>query len=404
MALAVRTLLDYPEAPIQKDHTLPPKISPETLAAQAAGDVDAETGGVVLPVHITTTYERDPDNGYRRGYSYARSDNATVRQTEKIVAGLECGKAALLYGSGMAAATALLLSLERPAHIVAPRVMYWALRKWLGEDAKAFGLEATFVDVPTPQNIAAAIVPGLTRMVWLETPANPLWTIADIEATARVAHDAGALMAVDSTVATPVLTQPLKLGADVVMHSATKYLNGHSDVVAGALVFPEENALHERALRQRNTLGAILGPFEAAMLQRGLRTLYVRVRQQCATALAIAEHFARHENVSDVLYPGLANHPGHGIAARQMKGGFGGMLSVRVQGGEKAAIATAADLKLWKRATSLGGTESLIEHRASVEGPTSPCPPDLLRLSVGLEAPMDLIADLDQALSAAHAA
>jgi len=242
--------------------------------------------------------------------------------------------------------------------------------------------------------------PGRTRMVWTETPANPLWTITDIEEAARIAHAAGAILAVDSTVPTPVLMNPIALGADVVMHSATKYLNGHSDVVAGVLVFAAKQAHFERAARVRSMLGAILGPFEAALLLRGLRTLHVRVRQQCTSALAIARHFAHHAKVEAVLYPGLPTHPGHATAARQMRGGFSGMLSLRVKGGEAAAIATAANVKLWKRATSLGGVESLIEHRASIEGPGSPCPPDLLRLSVGLEAAADLIGDLEQAMAA----
>ena len=233
-------------------------------------------------------------------------------------------------------------------------------------------------------------------MVWTETPANPLWTITDIEEAARIAHAAGALLAVDSTVPTPVLMNPIALGADVVMHSATKYLNGHSDVVAGALVFARKEAHFERATRMRSMLGAILGPFEAALLLRGLRTLHVRVRQQCTSAMAIARHFARHPRIEAVLYPGLESHPGHAIAARQMRGGFGGMLSIRVP--EPLALVTK--LRVWMPATSLGGVESLIEHRASIEGPGSPCPPDLLRLSVGLESADDLIGDLEQAMAA----
>src|SRR5207237_9933378 len=221
----------------------------------------------------------------------------------------------------------------------------------------------------------------------------------DIEEAARIAHAAGAVLAVDATVPTPVLMNPIALGADIVMHSGTKYLNGHSDVVAGALVFARKDAHFERAVRTRATLGAILGPFEAALLLRGLRTLHVRVRHQCASAMSAARHFARHPRIEAVLYPGLETHPGHAVATRQMQGGFGGMLSVRVKGGQAAAIATAANVKVWKRATSLGGVESLIEHRASVEGPNSPCPPDLLRLSVGLEAVDDLIGDLEQAMA-----
>jgi cystathionine gamma-synthase len=378
-------------------------LAPETVAAQAAGAIDEETGAIVPPVHMATTFLRDPDNQYRKGYSYGRADNATVRQVEAVLTQLEGAAAGLVLASGMAAATATFLAMERPAHVVAPNVMYWALRGWLAQDAATHGIEATFVDAADPAAIKSAIRPGATRLVWIETPANPLWTITDIAEAARIAHAAGALLAVDSTVQTPVLTQPIALGADIVMHSGTKYLNGHSDVVAGALLFARKDGAFERAARVRSILGGIIGGFEAALLLRGLRTLHVRVRHQCQAALAIARHFARHPRVEAVLYPGLESHPGHATAARQMQSGFGGMLSVRVKGGERAAIATAANVKVWKRATSLGGVESLIEHRASVEGPGSPCPPDLLRLSVGLESPEDLIGDLEAALAAAGA-
>jgi cystathionine gamma-synthase len=272
------------------------------------------------------------------------------------------------------------------------------LRKWLQEDAPGLGIKATFADAADPAALRAAVRPGHTQLVWIETPANPLWTITDVEEAACIAHAIGAVLAVDATVPTPVLMNPIGLGADVVMHSATKYLNGHSDVVAGALVFQNRGAYFERVVRMRAMLGTLLGPFEAALLLRGLRTLHVRVRHQSTSALALARHFALHPGICAVLYPGLDTHPGHAIAAQQMRGGFGGMLSVRVAEGETAAIAAAANVKLWKRATSLGGVESLIEHRASIEGLASPCPPDLLRLSVGLEAPSDLIGDLEQAL------
>ena len=375
-------------------------LAPETVAAQAGGAIDEVTGGIVPPLHVTTTFLRDPDNQYRKGYSYGRPDNATVRQVEAVLAELEGGAAAVVMGSGMSAATSAFLALERPAHVVAPRVMYWGLRQWLQEDAPSLGIEATFVDAADPEAIRAAMRPGHTQLVWIETPANPLWTITDVEEAARIAHAAGAALAMDATVPTPVLMNPIALGADVVMHSATKYLNGHSDVVAGALVFRVRDSHCERAVRLRAMLGTVLGPFEAALLLRGLRTLDVRVRHQSASALTLARHFAQHPGVEAVLYPGLTTHPGHVVAARQMRGGFGGMLSVRVAGGETAAIATAANVKLWKRATSLGGVESLIEHRASIEGPSSPCPTNLLRLSVGLEAAADLIGDLEQALGA----
>jgi cystathionine gamma-synthase len=373
-------------------------LSPETLAAQAGGLIDAQTGAIVAPLHVATTYLRDPDNQYRKGYSYGRPDNATVRQVEDVMTRLEGAVASLVVASGMTAATLAMLALPRPAHIIAPEVMYWGLRKWLKEDAGQYDIEASFVDTADAAAIRASLRPNMTRLIWLETPANPLWGIADIGELAILARGAGALLGVDSTVATPVLTRPIELGADVVMHSATKYLNGHSDVVAGVLAFARRDAYFERVARARSMLGAILGPFEAALLLRGVRTLHVRLRHQCRSASAIAHHFAGDARIEAVLYPGLPSHPGHAVAARQMRGGFSGMLSLRIKGGEASAIATAARVKIWKRATSLGGVESLIEHRASIEGPDSPCPADLLRLSVGLEDVADLIGDLDQAL------
>jgi cystathionine gamma-synthase len=376
------------------------RLRPETIAAQAGGAGDAATGAIVPPIHVATTFVRDADNRYRRGYCYGRSDNATVRQVETVLAELEEGAACLPLASGMAAATTAFLALDRPAHVVAPWEMYWGLRQWLAQDAPSHGLDVTFVDAGNADALRAAIVPGRTKLVWVETPSNPAWRVTDIAEAARAIHEAGALLAVDSTVPTPVHTRPLTLGADIVVHSATKYLNGHSDVVAGALVFARLDATCERAARLRSMLGSILGPFEAALLLRGLRTLHVRVRHQSASALAIAGHFASHPAVSSVLYPGLPSHPGHAIAARQMQAGFGGMLSMRVKGGEAAAISGAARMRVWHRATSLGGVESLVEHRSSIEGPGSPCPSDLLRFSVGLESVDDLIADIEQALAA----
>lgn len=374
-----------------------PAPAPETIAAQGGGAVDAATGGIVPPIHLATTFVRDPDNQYRRGYCYGRSDNATVRQAEDVLTKLEGGAGTLLLASGMAAAVTTFLALERPAHIVAPKAMYWGLRQWLVEDGPSHGIEATFVDAGNPAALRMAVEPGRTRLVWVETPSNPVCTITDIAQVARIAREAGALLAVDSTVPTPVLTRPIALGAHLVLHSATKYLNGHSDVVAGAIVFAETDRIYDSAARLRTMLGSILGSFEASLLLRGMRTLHVRVRHQSAAAQSIAEFLARHPAVREVLYPGLPTHPGHHVAMRQMHGGFGGMLSLRLMG-EQAAIATAARMRLWKRATSLGGVESLVEHRSSIEGPESPCPSDLLRLSVGLEAIEDLIADLDQAM------
>ncbi|MFO0463584.1 MAG: trans-sulfuration enzyme family protein, partial [Burkholderiales bacterium] len=249
--------------------------------------------------------------------------------------------------------------------------------------------------------VRAAIQPGKTKLIWIETPANPLWHITDIAAMCEIAHAAGALVAVDSTCATPVLTRPIEHGADIVMHAATKYLNGHSDVVAGTLTVARDSETWQRVKAVRVQIGGIAGPFEAWLLTRGMRTLFPRVRTACAGAQRIAEHFSQHPLVEEVLYPGLPEFVGHQIAAKQMHGGFGGMMSIRVKHGEAAAIAVAANTQLWKRATSLGGVESLIEHRSSVEGEGTPAPKDLLRMSVGIEATQDLIDDFEQALTAA---
>ncbi|HJE25910.1 MAG TPA: aminotransferase class V-fold PLP-dependent enzyme [Methylorubrum populi] len=388
----------------QAAHSLSPaEWTPRTLAAQALGRIEPVTRAVVPPLHLSTTYLRDPDNAYRSGFSYARPDNATAREAEDVIAALERAEAgALLFSSGMAAATAVFCALERGDHVVAPEVMYWGLRRWLRQEAPRLDLTVDFVAMEDPEAVRAAIRPGKTRLVWIETPGNPLCTIADIAAITAIAREAGALVAVDSTAVSPVLTRPLTLGADIVMHSATKILNGHSDVVAGVLAGSRRDAFWERLVAIRGGWGAILGPFEAYLLMRGLRTLPLRAAAQSAGALSLATRLSAHPLVSAVLYPGLPGHPGHAVAARQMEGGFGFMLSIRVAGGEAAAIETAAQVGLWKRATSLGGVESLIEHRASVEGPGTPCPPDLLRLSAGIEDPDDLFRDLDAALRTAH--
>jgi len=348
-------------------------------------------------VHTATTFERDPDNQYRRGRSYGRADNPTYDQPEALITALEGGAASLLFASGMAAAAAVFDSLPPGSHVVAPQIMYWALRRRLAAAGNE-KLAVSFIDATSLDALRTGVQPGRTRLVWIETPANPLWSITDIAGAAEIAHAAGALLAVDSTAATPVLTRPLALGADIVMHSATKYLNGHSDVIAGSLTAARTDEFWERIVAGRSSGGAILGSFEAFLLLRGMRTLYPRVERACRSAQHIAEALSVDPRVLEVLYPGLPSHRGHDVAARQMHGGFGGMLSVRLKGGAEAAIATAARVELWKRATSLGGVESLIEHRASVEGAGSPVPPDLLRLSVGIEDPDDLLADLRQAL------
>ena len=377
-------------------------FSAASLAAQAMGWVDPVTKAVVPAIHMASTYQRDEDNGYRSGRIYARADNPTFDQLEATLAALEGGPKALVFSSGMSAASACFLALSPGDHVVAPKVMYWALRGWLAGFATHWGLKVDFVDAERTDAVAAAVRPGATRLVWLETPANPTWGVADIAAVAEIAHKAGALLGVDSTVATPVLTRPIELGADIVMHSATKYLNGHSDIIAGALIGARDDTYWGKVRALRAQLGTILGQTEAWLLLRGIRTLFPRVQWACRSAQTLAERLSAHPMVAEVLYPGLPSFAGHQVAAKQMKGGFGGMLSIRAKGGERAAIATAARVGLWKRATSLGGVESLIEHRASIEGPGTPCPPDLLRLSVGVEDSDDLHDDLDQALRRAH--
>ncbi|MBW3605707.1 MAG: PLP-dependent transferase [Actinobacteria bacterium] len=373
-------------------------MRPETSAAQAVGHVDPATGAVTPPIHMSTTFERDAEGTLTAGHEYIRADNPAYEQPERLLAQLEGGDTALLFSSGMAAGSSLFCVLLPGDHVVAPRIMYWGLRKWLSEFALSWGIDITWADTTDIDGIRAAVRPGRTRLVWIETPANPTWELTDIAAAAEVAHEAHAVLAVDSTVATPVLTRPLEHGADLVVHSATKFLNGHGDVLAGAVVAATDGPFVQRVRAWRRGAGAVPGGFAPWLLLRGMRTLYPRVRQSSATALAIAEHFADDPRLTAVLYPGLASHPGHDIARRQMAGGFAAMLSMRVRDGADAAAATIARLQVFHRATSLGGTESLAEHRGPAEGPSTPVPADLLRFSVGLEHPDDLIADLDQAL------
>ena len=416
-------------------------LAPATLAAQGLGFIEPVTKAVVQPIHVSTTFERDADNQYSAGRCYSRADNPTFDQVEATLAALEQGTDALVFSSGMAAATACFLALDPGDHVIAPTVMYWALRNWLTTFASRWGLKVSLVDTTKLDELRAAIQPGKTKLVWLETPSNPLWHVTDIAAAAEIAHQAGAKLAVDSTVAATIFTQPLTLGADLVMHAATKYLNGHSDLVAGALVAgptlcaaehlllatvdrtptsgqpancpdvgvrptnmfarlaAEPDGYWKRIRTIRSQSGGVLGSFEAWLLMRGLRTLHPRVRWATTSAQQLAERLAEHPAIAEVLYPGLPSFAGHEVARRQMIGGFGAMLSIRLKAGELAAIATAAKVQLWKRATSLGGVESLLEHRASIEGHGSPCPSDLLRLSVGIEDADDLFNDLDQALA-----
>ena len=383
-------------------------MSPETLAAQAlgaagaAGATDSLTGGLIPVISPSTNYEQQPDGSYRQDRVYTRADNPTYEYAENLLAALEGAGACAVFASGMAAATAVFQSLLPGDHVLVSRVLYWGVRKWLAEFALTWGLDVEFADTADLGALAAAIRPGRTRLLWVETPANPMWEITDLAAVCALAHSAGVRVAVDNTVATPVLTRPFEHGADLIVHSATKYLNGHSDVLAGAVLTARRDPFWERIRSWRRNAGAVLGPFEAWLLQRGMRTLFLRVHRASESALAIATHLDGHPALSAVLYPGLRSHPGHEIAARQMTGGFGGMLSIRLAGGPSQAMAVLQSVQVFKRATSLGGVESLIEHRRSQEGPSSPVPDDLLRLSVGIEAAGDLVADLDAALAAAR--
>ena len=375
-------------------------LTPETISAQALHQIDSMTGGLSPAIHPSSTFVRDENYQLIDArHSYGRDENPGFAVAEKVLAELEGGSAALLFSSGMAAAMAVVQSLQPGDRIVAPKIMYWGLRNWLIKFCENWGLRLDLFDTADPDALAKTVDKGKTKLVWIETPCNPTWDVIDIAAAAEIAHGIGAWLAVDSTVPTPVLTQPIKHGADIVMHSATKYLNGHCDVIAGALVTAKEDELWERICQIRTEAGAILGSFEAWLLQRGMRTLFLRIRKACESAMAIAEHFEGHANVKAVMYPGLPNHPGHEIARRQMDGGFGGMLSIRMKGGADSALAVVKRCKVFTRATSLGGVESLIEHRYSIEGKRSPIPKDLVRISIGIESVDDLIADLEQALA-----
>jgi cystathionine gamma-synthase len=374
-------------------------LAPETLAAQALGFIDAENGALVPPIHNATTFERPPGGIVGPGYNYTRTDNPTYAQVEALLARLEGGVDGLVLASGMSAVTAPFLALSPGDHVVVQDVLYWGVRAWLNDFATHWGLRVEYVEAGETDSLRAAVRKGETKLVWVETPANPLWNVVDIAAAAEIAHAAGARLGVDSTVATPVLTRPLEHGADIVMHSATKFLNGHSDVLAGALVTASDDDYWQRIRMIRKDLGTVLGPQEAWLLLRGMRTLHLRVRQASANALAIAEARVAHPAVTHVLYPGLPDHPGHDVARRQMSGGFSGMLSIRVAGGKEAALETMRRMEVFTSATSLGGTESLAEHRRSTEGPDSPVPDDLIRLAVGIEAIDDLIGDLTRALA-----
>ena len=373
---------------------------PATLLAQADHFIDEETGAVTPPVYYSSTFARDEHYEVRaRGARYSRTHNPTSEPAERLIAKLEGGAQALLFGSGLAAATALFASLTHGERVAVPRDMYHGLRDWLLDFSRRWGLVLDVYDGGDLRTLARIVKPGETKLVWVETPANPTWSITDIAGSAEIAHDAGALLGVDSTVATPMLTRPIEHGADFVFHSATKYLNGHSDLVAGVLVCKELGPLWESVRFQRGHGGAVLGPMEVWLLLRGMRTLHLRMRQACENADQIARFLAARDDIEQVMYPGLEDHPGYEIARKQMQGGFGAVVSFLVKGDADTARAVASGTRLFVPATSLGGVESLIEHRASVEGPNSPVAPNLVRLSVGIEHADDLLADLDQALA-----
>lgn len=375
------------------------RLRPETLLAQAAHYVDSATGAVAPPIHTSVTFARDENYDLIGETLYSRYGSPNFSDAEKVLATLDGGAGALLFGSGLAAIAALFETVATGRHIVAPKIMYFGAQAWIRRISERRGIGLTLYDATEPGALAGAIRTGETDIVWVETPCNPTWDVVDIAEAARLAHEAGAILGVDSTVAPPVTTRALDHGADIVFHSATKYLNGHSDSLAGVLVSARDDERWREIAEIRKLSGALPGPFEAWLLLRGLRTLCLRFSRSSESALRFAETFSGHPKLDAVLYPGLKSHPGHEIAARQMQGGFGGMLSVLVSGDAETALAVCARLRLFIRATSLGGVESLVEHRKSIEGPESDVDPRLIRFSIGIEAVEDLIDDFEQALS-----
>lgn len=370
----------------------------ETLSVHAGREVDAVTGAVVPPLHLSTTFERAVDGAFPSGYIYTRPANPTRAELEACLAALEGGAEALAFASG-SAASATVFQLLRPGdRVVAPRESYHGTAKQLRDMVAPLGVEVAFTDLTSEAAVRAALSQP-TRLVWVETPSNPMLNLSDIALLVGLGHAQGALVCVDNTFATPLLQRPLALGADLVMHSTTKYLGGHSDLLGGALVVREAGPLAAQLRDLQATAGAVPSPFDCWLLRRSLTTFPWRMRAQTDNALRVATFLSTHRDVARTYYPGLAGHPGHTLAARQMQGGFGAMVSFCVQGGRSEAMGVAGRLKLFTRATSLGGVESLVEHRASIEGPHTVTPESLLRLSIGLEHADDLIADLEQALA-----
>lgn len=368
----------------------------ETTAVHAGNHEDPATGSVIGPIHMSTTFRRNADGGYTDGLIYGRSDNPNRRALEECLTALEEGEACAAFASGMAAAAAVFSALRPGDHVLLPEDIYHGVRTYVREVQSQWGLEWSAVEMGDLRAVREAIRPN-TRLLWVETPSNPSLRISDIAAIAEIAHASGALVACDNTWATPIATRPLALGADLAVHSTTKYLGGHSDLTGGAVIAARRDEFFSRVRAVQTMGGAVPSPFECWLMLRSIRTLPWRMRAHTENATIVAQALNGHSAVERVHYPGLASHPGHAIAARQMSL-FGGMLSIEVKGGAPAALGVTNRVRIFTPATSLGGVESLIEHRASVEGPHSPTPPSLLRLSVGLEHPEDLVADLLQAL------
>lgn len=368
----------------------------ETLAVHAGHTVDPATRAVIPPIHLSTTFERDPDGSYPQGHIYIRTSNPNRNSLEESLCALEGGGAAAAFSSGSAATMAVFQALSPGDHVIAPHDVYHGTARLLKEICAPWGLEATFVDMTDPA-IVAQVIRSQTKLVWVETPSNPLLKVTDIARIAEIAHQVGARCVCDNTWATPILQRPLEWGADLVVHATTKYLGGHGDVLGGAVISRVADPFFQKIKTIQVLAGAVPSPFDCWLVLRGIRTLPCRVRVHSENALKVATFLSQHPRVEAVYYPGLKHHPGHEIAARQMVL-FGGMASVQVYGGRDKAMEVAARVKIFTRATSLGGTESLIEHRASIEGPGTQTPENLLRLSIGLEHPDDLIEDLAQAL------
>ncbi len=374
------------------------KQSLRTLLAQAGHFIDEVNGSVVPPIQPSTTFARDENYLLRNDFIYSRYNNPTFEFVEELATKLDDGEDALLFGSGMSAIASIFETVNSGEHVVAPKIMYHGAQNWLKRISIKRNFRITFFDTDEPDSLESSIIPNETKILWIESPVNPTWDVIDIEKTASLGHGAGATVIVDSTVSPPVTTQALSMGADMVFHSATKYMNGHSDVLAGIVVTNSKNDLWEEIKEVRKYLGSVIGPFEAWLLLRGMRTLSLRFEKISDNAMKFSQHFENHPKVEKVLYPGLKSHKGHEIAKKQMINGYGGMISMLIQGTRDQAISIIKKLELFVPATSLGGVESLVEHRATVEGSESEVVENLLRLSIGIEDVNDLISDFENAL------